>query len=61
MWFKHFSILATIVTVAGCQSLPQPAEKKIPEKPTQSDKEQKTPLGSQFTLMTAKKFNVRRL
>ncbi len=45
MWFKRLSILATIVTVAGCQSLPQPAEKKIPEKPTQADKEQKTPSG----------------
>lgn len=45
MWFKRLSILVTIVTVAGCQSLPQLAEKKIPEKPTQSDKEQKTPSG----------------
>ena len=45
MWFKRLSILATIVAVAGCQSLPQPAEKKIPEKATQSDKEQKTPSG----------------
>ena len=45
MWFKRLSILATIVTVAGCQSLPQPSEKKIPEKPTQADKEQKTPSG----------------
>ena len=45
MWFKRLSILATIVTVAGCQSLPQPAEKKIPEKPTQADKEQKTSSG----------------
>ena len=43
MWFKRLSILATIVTVAGCQSFPQPAEKKLPEMPTQSDKEQKTP------------------
>jgi len=28
MWFKRLSILATIMTVAGCQSLPQPSEKK---------------------------------
>lgn len=45
MWFKHLSILATVVAVVGCQSLPQSTDKKTPEQPTQPNKAQKTPSG----------------
>ena len=44
MWFKRLSILAIVITVAGCQSLPQQTDKKMPEK-AEPNKEQQTPSG----------------
>ncbi len=44
MWFKRLSILTIVITVAGCQSLPQQTDKKMPEK-AEPNKEQQTPSG----------------